>query len=73
MEGIPRYLFCVFKLSAADTAQNNFQRCSNANLQNLQVEWAGNVFPSLLQDADFSRNKFIKTKWQKNRNQTASS
>jgi hypothetical protein len=59
-EGLLRYLFCVFKTSADDTAQTNYQLCSHSNIQNITVRYAGNQYPHLPQNADWSRNSFIK-------------
>jgi hypothetical protein len=59
-EGNLRYLFCVFKSQADDTAQTNYQLCPHSNIQNITVRYAGNQYPHLPQNADFSRNSFIK-------------
>ena len=51
-EGNPRYVFCIFKTHADDTAQTNNQRCCHANISNINVRYAGSVYPLLAQNAD---------------------
>ena len=59
-QGFARYLFCIFKTDADNTAQNNFQRCGHCNMQNISVSYAGNTYPSLPQNQDWSNNQFAK-------------
>ena len=58
-QGLLRYVICIFKNSEADNAQRNYQLCANANIQNINVEYAGNTYPYLQQNADYSRNTFM--------------
>lgn len=57
-EGIPRYVFCIFKTAANDTAETNYQRCPHANMQEITVKFAGNRYPSISQDSNFPLNQF---------------
>ena len=58
-QGLLRYVICIFKNNEADTAQRNYQLCANADIQNINVEYAGNTYPYLQQNADYSRNTFM--------------
>ena len=53
-------MYSVFKAGADSTAQANDQIFSNCDLQNLRVSYAGQHFPSLPQNEDFSRNYYAK-------------
>ena len=57
-EGNPRYVFCIFKSHANDTAQTNHQRCCHANISNISVRYGGSVYPLLSQNADWNRNQY---------------
>jgi hypothetical protein len=57
-EGNPRYVFCIFKNHADDTAQTNYQRCCHANVSSINVRYAGSVYPMLPQNADWTRNQY---------------
>ena len=54
----PRYVFCIFKSHAIDTAQTNYQRCCHANTSNISVRYNGSVYPLLSQNADWNRNQY---------------
>ena len=58
-QGILRYVICIFKNSVVDNVQRNYQLCANANIQHINVEYAGNTYPYLQQNADYSRNTFM--------------
>ena len=57
-EGLCRYVFCIFKSHANDTAQTNYQRCCHANISNISVRYGGSVYPLLSQNADWNRNQY---------------
>ena len=48
-EGNLRYVICIFKSHANDTAQTNYQRCCHANVSNISVRYGGSVYPLLSQ------------------------
>ena len=54
----PRYVFCIFKFHANNTAQTNYQRCCHANIFNSFVRYCGSVYPLLLQNADWNKNQY---------------
>ena len=55
-----RYLFCIFKYFANDTAQTNDQRCCHANMSNISLRYGGSVYPLLLHNADWNRNQYAR-------------
>ena len=57
-EGNPRYVCCIFKSHANDTAQTNYQRCCHANISNISVRYGGSVYQLLSQNADWNRNQY---------------
>ena len=57
-EGNPRYVFCIYKSHANDTAQSNYQRWCHANVSNISVSYDGPVYPLLSQNADWNRNQY---------------
>ena len=59
-EGNPRYVFCIFKTNVADTLQTNYTRCVNANIQSITIKYAGNTYPHLTQNANWTNNEFSK-------------
>ena len=59
-QGLPKYCFVVLKREQPETAQTNFNRCCNANVQNINVRYLSNRYPFLDQNADFSTNQFAK-------------
>ena len=54
----PRYVFCIFKSHANDTAQTNYQRCCQAIVSNISLRYDGSVYPLLSQNADWNRNQY---------------
>ena len=57
-EGNPRYVFCIFKNHADDTAQTNYQRCVHANISSITVRYGGSIYPFLAQNAEWLNNSY---------------
>ena len=57
-EGNPKFVFCIFKNHADDTAETNYQRCCHANVSSITVRYGGATYPLLNQNADWNRNQY---------------